>query len=47
MLSPFYEYFITATRVRPMQFRDMPSERRADKGRWRASPHWRDCPEDF
>lgn len=47
MLSPFYEFFTTATRLRPRQYRDVHPRIRADKGRWRASPHWRDMPEDF
>lgn len=47
MLSPFYEFFTTATRLRARSYRDLPTRPRADKGRWRASPHWRDMPEDF
>lgn len=47
MLSPFYEYFITATRVRPLNFRDMPARPRPDRGRWRAHPKWREMPEHF
>ena len=47
MLSPFHEFFMAATRMRPRQYRSLPNQPRADKGRWRASPHWRDMPEDF
>lgn len=47
MLNIFSEYFTIATRLDKPRMRDLYRHTHDDRGRWRASPHWRDIPEEF
>ncbi|WP_176440783.1 hypothetical protein [Oceanicola sp. 22II-s10i] len=47
MLDIFANYFHVATRLNQQRMRDLPGTKSHKRGRWRASPNWRDLPEEF